>query len=70
MARNTVLQPPATMRLTQSNRSKSKCENCIEAITKRCDIFIPSICNNYCPPLGYLNCIQFDDELNRIGHRK
>ena len=61
------LVPPTKLKLAPAGRSRSKCESCVNA--QNCKLFMPSVCGEYCPPLGYFGAIQFDTELARPSDR-
>ena len=63
MGNKNDLTPPDNIKLTQSGRSKSKCESCINAMD--CEILMPSVCGNFCAALGYFGAIQFDVECSQ-----
>lgn len=51
------LTPPANIKLTQSGRSRLKCETCADVLG--CDM---TRCTGHVPILGYYGAIQFDVE--------
>ena len=69
MRSSSIMEPPAGMKLTQSNRSMSKCEKCVNAFHE-CKLFMPSICGNFVPPLGHFSSVQFDEELSKSSYKK
>jgi hypothetical protein len=62
------LTPPDNIKLTQSGRSRSKCESCVDAL--ECTIMMPSTCGKYCPETSYSGTIQFDVEISKPDLRR